>query len=129
MALADKAPTHQSMDYAFLKQRGIEYIQELAGKIWTDYNKHDPGITILEQLCYAITELGYRINFDIKDLLAHNSNQKEEKETTQYFYSASEILPCNPLTVNNLRKDDFPYCFLKCLRTNGYESCSSLNVC
>lgn len=104
MALADKAPTHQSMDYAFLKQRGIEYIQELAGKIWTDYNKHDPGITILEQLCYAITELGYRINFDIKDLLAHNSNQKEEKETTQYFYSASEILPCNPLTVNDFRK-------------------------
>ena len=104
MALSDKAPTHKQRDYTFLKQQGIKYIQELAGKIWTDYNKHDPGITILEQLCYAITELEYRINFDIKDLLAHDPNQKEEKAITKYFYSASEILPCNPLTVNDFRK-------------------------
>jgi hypothetical protein len=27
---------------------------------WTDTNEHDPGITVLEVLCYAITDLQYR---------------------------------------------------------------------
>lgn len=40
-----------SMDFNFLKNKGIDYIQKLSGDIWTDYNDHDPGVTILEQLC------------------------------------------------------------------------------
>ena len=41
-----------------LREMGIEEIQKLSGKIWTDFNLHDPGVTILEQLCYALTDLG-----------------------------------------------------------------------
>ena len=52
-----------TLSYSFLKQKGIEYVQQLAGKIWTDYNEHDPGITILEELCYAILDLDYRTKF------------------------------------------------------------------
>ena len=60
------------MDYGFLRQVGIRYLQEMAkaGLQWTDFNTHDPGITILEQLCYAITDLGYRIAYELPDLLA-----------------------------------------------------------
>ena len=46
------------MDYAFLRQEGIRWLEQLAGDQWTDFNTHDPGITILEQLCYALTDLG-----------------------------------------------------------------------
>ena len=56
----------KSMQYEFLTQMGIEWIQRLSGGKWTDYNYHDPGITFLEQLCYALTDLGYRTNFPIK---------------------------------------------------------------
>src|SRR5262249_24576430 len=51
---------HASMDYARLREEGLALLGRLAGAQWTDFNTHDPGITILEQLCYAITDLGYR---------------------------------------------------------------------
>ena len=41
-----------------MKQAGIDYIRQLAHAFWTDYNEHDPGITALEQLCYALIDLG-----------------------------------------------------------------------
>jgi len=90
------------MDYAFLREEGLKHIQKLAGEIWTDYNIHDPGITILEMLCYAITDLGYRTNNDIKDILASQTGENSEK--TRDFFIASEILPNNPLTIEDYRK-------------------------
>jgi hypothetical protein len=59
----------KNMDYDFLRKEGIRYAQALSGNIWTDYNEHDPGVTILEQLCYALTELGYKTNFNIEVFL------------------------------------------------------------
>ena len=41
---------------------------------WTDHNVHDPGITTLEMLGYALTDLGYRASFPIQDLLAGESD-------------------------------------------------------
>ena len=43
-----------------------------SGKIWTDHNVHDPGITILEVLCYAMLDLGYRTHLAVEDVLAKN---------------------------------------------------------
>jgi uncharacterized protein len=91
-----------SEDYKLLRREGIKHIEKLASKIWTDYNTHDPGITILELLCYAITELGYRSSYLIKDVLA--TAPDSESDDGRQFYSASEILPCNPVTINDFRK-------------------------
>jgi hypothetical protein len=91
------------LNYPFLKQQGIAYIQQLAGNIWTDYNEHDPGITILEELCFAIVDLEYRTNFYIEDILAPDPNNDTETKIKQ-FYVAEEILPCNPLTKNDFLK-------------------------
>ncbi len=96
----DLAP---SEDYNFLRQKGMEYIEALGNKLWTDYNIHDPGITILELLCYAITDLGYRTSFDIKDLLAVPDGE-EYKPHEQAFFTAREILTVNPWTVSDYRK-------------------------
>src|SRR3546814_18347409 len=65
-----KRKLEPAMDYELLRSLGLKYIEELGSKSWTDYNAHDPGITIMEQLCYALTELGYRSDFDILDLMA-----------------------------------------------------------
>lgn len=90
-------------NYNLLRQKGLEYIQELGSKIWTDYNIHDPGVTILEALCYAITDLGYRTSLDIKDLLAEPDNVDPQNDR-QGFYTAREILTVNPWTINDFRK-------------------------
>ena len=58
------------LDFEHLRDLGQEYIEDLSRKIWTDYNIHDPGITIMELLCYAITDLGLRINQPIENLVA-----------------------------------------------------------
>ena len=49
-----------SEDYNFLRREGIKHIEKMGGDLWTDFNTHDPGITLLESLCYAITDLAYR---------------------------------------------------------------------
>ena len=88
-------------DFDFLRARGFEYIEDLSSKIWTDYNTHDPGITILEVLCYAITELGYRTDFNIKDLMADPNGNIHAH---QAFFPADDILISAPLTVGDYRK-------------------------
>lgn len=81
ITISKKKPKHASMDYTFLREEGIRQIQKLAGDIWTDHNTHDPGITILETLCYAITDLGYRTDQDIKDILASGATENPESTT------------------------------------------------
>lgn len=93
----------ESMDYARLRLLGMQYIEDLGNKFWTDYNIHDPGITLLELLCYAITDLGYRTSFDIKDLLAPAPGQKADPKR-QAFFTAREILTVNPWSPDDYRK-------------------------
>ena len=91
-----------SMDYEFLRSYGIRMIQHLAGEKWTDYNIHDPGVTILEQVCYALSELGYRAGMDITDLLADGLHDEEKEDDS--FFSARRILPSNPVTLVDYQK-------------------------
>ena len=88
-------------DYNFLRAEGIRLIEKLSGKVWTNYNSHDPGITLLEALCYTLTDLGYRTSFDIKDILAPDS---EEPDWGAIFYTSRQILPSNPVTLTDFRK-------------------------
>src|SRR5258708_24048188 len=88
-------------DFQFLRTEGLKYIENLANTLWTDYNTHDPGVTILEALCYAITELGYRSDFDMQDLLADKNGKAD---TDQTFFSAKNIFRNNPLTVEDYGK-------------------------
>jgi len=88
-------------NYAFLREAGLGYIEKLSGKIWTDYNEHDPGITILEALCYAITELGYRTGMPMEDLLTDADGKIASAQT---LYTAKNVLTQSPLTVNDYRK-------------------------
>jgi hypothetical protein len=91
-----------AIDRQRLYQIGLEHIQRLSGRIWTDYNVHDPGLTTLELLCYALTDLGYRASFPIADLLASESDNRENMQ--RQFFTARQILPNRPLTLLDYRK-------------------------
>ena len=88
-------------NYAFLREAGRNYIEELGSDLWTDYNEHDPGITILEALCYAITELGYRTDFSMQDLLTDADGKISPAQT---LYTAKKILTQSPLNIDDYRK-------------------------
>ena len=89
------------IDYYKLKSEAIEYLRHLGGKKWNYYEENDPGITILENLLFAIMDLDYRIKFPMEDLLAadprHEGSQKP-------FFMPEEILPSSPVTLNDYYK-------------------------
>jgi hypothetical protein len=60
-----------------------------------------PGITILEALCYAITELGYRTGMPMEDLLT-DADGKIAFITNSIY--CKNVLTQSPLTVNDYRK-------------------------
>ncbi|MCH7400365.1 hypothetical protein ACFOUP_07735 [Belliella kenyensis] len=116
------------MDFDFLRKKGIEYIEQFGGKLWTDYNTHDPGITTLEILCYAITDLGLRINMPISDLLHSDDDFRQ-------FYEAHQILTNQALTSLDYRKlflDVAPLqinnCFLAPFSKTLYVNCKDGKV-
>ncbi|MDW7693778.1 hypothetical protein R9C00_03390 [Flammeovirgaceae bacterium SG7u.111] len=99
------SPLPDYLDFKRLKQEGITYIEELAGKNWTDYNLHDPGITIMEVLCYALMDVGYRLNLPIEDLLVPKPEDRKNRENRENnFFTPSEILTNNPLTITDYRR-------------------------
>lgn len=95
-------PEEASEDFDLLVQQGVELLQKLTGHTWTDYNIHDPGVTILEQLCFAFTDLSYRCGFPMEDIL---TNEKGEiVKSNNAFFDPGEILCTNPVSINDFRK-------------------------
>ena len=89
------------LDFEKLRSEGIDYLGRLSGKIWTDHNVHDPGITILEMLCYALIDLGYRTNLPEQDIFTPDP---KDSSADNNFFTPSRILACNPLTIIDFRK-------------------------
>lgn len=88
-------------DFFRLRREGIGFIEQMGSVKWTDFNLHDPGITMLEALCYALTDLGYRTGWEIKDLLAP---ENYGDDTHQPFFTARQILTVNPWTPDDFRR-------------------------
>ena len=66
---------------------------------WNDFNSHDPGVTTLEQICWALTDLGYRLDHPIPDLLAEDGSNAAHSLTPP-----REALNCAPVTLHDLRR-------------------------
>lgn len=89
-------------DYAFLREEGIKHLEKLATQLWTDFNSHDPGITLLELLCYAITDLGYRTS--LNGLTIFNPAGNAGTGPSESFFTPGEIFSNSPLTNNDFRR-------------------------
>ena len=84
------------LDFETLRKEGISKVQDLSGEIWTDYNLHDPGVTILEQLCYGLTDLSYRSGFAVEDYLTGENGTIDYQR--QALFPPQEILPSAAVT-------------------------------
>lgn len=94
-------PLPLNQDYRKLKEEGLAFIQLHSGYEWTNLNNVDPGVTILEQVCYALTELGYCNDFSMADILTDPNGNLEVKNQ---FYLPEEILTTAPVTLADYRK-------------------------
>ena len=86
-------------DFSALRDTAIKFLQKHNKELWTDYNYHDPGVTIMEQLCFAITDLAYRTKFSMADLL-----QKQGSGTSSIFPASLRLLNTFPVRKIDIRK-------------------------
>jgi hypothetical protein len=89
------------LSFYSLRKAAIGHAQAFSGEIWTDFNAHDPGVTILEQLCYGLTELNYRSEFNVEDYLAEPDGYLNL--TTLALAPPEEVLPARACTVADYR--------------------------
>jgi hypothetical protein len=91
------------LDFDALYKEGIKWIEQYSGDLWTDYNTHDPGITLLEYLCFGITDVGYRCHFPVTDLL-FSQEKRQFNLVDNTFFPLDKIMPCAPLTTVDYRR-------------------------
>lgn len=89
--------------YDLLFEEGLRFAQKYSGKIWTDYNYHDPGVTFLEYFCYALTDLGYRTNFPIQDLFLFD-HENTDPVNDNLLFGPETVFSTSPITINDHRK-------------------------
>lgn len=85
-----------------LQEESIKEVQRLSGEVWTDYNDHDPGVTVLETLNYSLLELDYRLQFNIEDYLTQ-ANQ-EFNPVNNSLFLPEDVFTVNPVTALDYRK-------------------------
>ena len=100
LTIPNRPRTQDITDIQFLREKGIELLQKYSGNVWTDYNTHDPGITILEVLCLALAEVGYRSGYDITELLGKRARPGNDGD----FLPPETVLPTCPVTLADVRK-------------------------
>lgn len=120
--------TKDDLDFSFLRSKGLEYIEKLSGNLWTDYNTHDPGVTILEILCYALTDLGMRMEMPLENILA--PEDKTAQKISDQFFRATQILPSKPVNESDYRKlfidlEGVKNCWLKPFEKTVYLDCKN----
>ncbi|MGB3463738.1 MAG: hypothetical protein WBA74_00635, partial [Cyclobacteriaceae bacterium] len=92
---------HQTIDFDALTAEARKHLTDLSGKIWTDHNSSDPGITIMEVLAFCIADLSYRTSFGIKDIMA---GYKGGRLLDIDLPLPSVAMPNRPVTIRDLRK-------------------------
>lgn len=103
-ALSIKRKKGAADEFSFeqLRRDGIAYAQQFSGRLWSDYNLHDPGVTILEQLCYALTDLIHRADLDVADYLANADGELDFEQLA--LHRPENIFPARPTTLADYRR-------------------------
>lgn len=87
--------------YEQLQEKALKDVQRLAGEVWTDYNLHDPGVTLLDALNYVLLESDYRLQFPLQDYLTLPG--EAFSPSLHGLFSPSQVFPVNPVTETDYR--------------------------
>jgi hypothetical protein len=94
--------TTPAQAYAALRSEGLLHLEALAHERWTDYNVHDPGIALLELLCFGLTDLGFRSAFEVRDLITVSVDGAAQVRAQ--FHTAATVLTGAATSFHELRK-------------------------
>lgn len=99
--------------YQELQEKTLERLQELSGDVWTDYNIHDPGVTISDNMNYALFELQYKLELPFRSFLGQHNSE----------YASKGILPAETIFAQSIvTPEDYEQLFLDNIK--NLESCA-----
>lgn len=88
--------------YTHLQKHMLEELQHLSGRVWTDFNAHDPGVTLADTANYVLTELDYKFGFALQDYLTDSQGSFNPEKYS--LFHAEEVYTTAPVTVEDYRK-------------------------
>jgi hypothetical protein len=81
-----------------LRLDAITAAQQASGELWTDYNLHDPGVSLLEALCFALTEDLFAARQPIAELMGLAPDAGPAAWARFGMHTPRALLPCHPCT-------------------------------
>ena len=99
--IKNKIKLLEYIKYDELKEEALSFLNKIGGGKWNNISEHDPGITILENLLFAIMDIDYRSKFLMLDLLADDPSVQAKNIP---FFNADEILATTPITLKDYYK-------------------------
>lgn len=81
-----------------LRLRAITAAQQASGELWTDFNLHDPGVSLLEALCFALTEDLFAARQPVPQLLGLGPQDGPAAWARFGLHTPEALLPCDPCT-------------------------------
>lgn len=81
-----------------LRALGVDWAQQASGELWTDYNLHDPGVSLLEALCYALTEDVFAARQPVPTLLGLQAQDGDAAWERFGLSHRERQEPCRPLS-------------------------------
>ncbi len=100
--LRSRSTEELALGFQALREEGLHWLQKLAGERWTDHNLHDPGITLLEQLCFGLTDVVYRSGFPVADHLAGPGHGIDYEALS--LHPPDTVFPCRATTLEDQRR-------------------------
>lgn len=99
--------TKEKIHFETLLDQADQEIARQGGQVWTDRAEHDPGQTLLQALCYNVSDLSYRHLLPLKDLLAR---AEENGFLFPEQFGPHQVLTCSPLTIDDYRRGILDLC-------------------
>lgn len=81
-----------------LRLHAVTAAQLASGDLWTDYNLHDPGVSLLEALCFALTEDLFAARQPVPQLLGLDAQAGAAAWARFGLHTPPALLPCHPCT-------------------------------
>lgn len=100
--LSISPPENGDFLYTRLQEKSLEELQAWSGQIWTDYNAHDPGVTLMDVLNNALTEWQYKLQFPLTDYLS--GGHEAPTYEAMGLFPPEQVFPTSPVTADDYRR-------------------------
>jgi len=93
-----RAQAPDPLGFDALRLQAITAAQHASDELWTDFNLHDPGVSLLEALCFALTEDLFAARQPVPQLLGLNPQDGSAAWARFGLHTPQTLLPCHPCT-------------------------------